>query len=120
MSNQKEYEQFCTITGVIDNNIVQQSTLDEFVKRHPEVMIVDDDTSVFDIAKKYASEHKVDGTLFFIDCSAFHNQYKHWYGSFKIIQPYYGIPDSFAAECDNTSYEVQPQRGDSWFDGNSS
>lgn len=79
------------LAPVEDLDTVLNATLDNFVEKHPEVIVIDDSMSIEDFSKQYNKDHPSDKSVCIFDLSSVLVQYKTWFNVFKNIQPFYGM-----------------------------
>ena len=82
------------LAAVEDLNTVLNTTLDEFVERHPEVLIIDDSTTLEEFVKQYVQNHPSDKSVCIFDLTSVLVQYKTWFNVFGDVQPFYGTTNT--------------------------
>ena len=78
------------LAAVEDLNTVLNTTLDKFVEQHPDIIIIEDSTTMEEFVKQYIRDHPSDKSVCIFDLSSVLVQYKTWFNVFKDVQPFYG------------------------------
>ena len=82
------------LVAVENMNTVLNSTLDKFVEQHPDIIIIEDSTTMEEFVKQYIQDHPSDKSVCIFDLSSVLVQYKTWFNVFKDVQPFYGTTNN--------------------------
>ena len=78
------------LVAVENLSTVLNTTLDKFVEQHPDIIIIEDSTTMEEFVKQYIQDHPSDKSVCIFDLSSVLVQYKTWFNVFKDVQPFYG------------------------------